>query len=42
MQTKPLSWSEIRKNATAFVKEWSGETYEKGEAQSFWTELLAV
>ena len=42
MQTKPLSWSEIRKNATAFVKEWSGETYERGESQSFWTELLAV
>lgn len=42
MQAKPLSIAEIRKNATTFVAEWSGETYEKGESQSFWTDLLAV
>lgn len=42
MNAKPLAWGEIRKNAAAFVKDWSGETYEKGESQSFWTELFAV
>lgn len=42
MQTKPLAWNEIRKNAAAFVNEWAGETYEKGESQSFWSDLFAV
>lgn len=42
MHTKPLAWNQIRKNAAAFVKEWSGETYEKGESQSFWTDLFEV
>jgi len=39
---KPLSWDEIRKNAAAFVHEWKGETYERGESQSFWTDLFQV
>ena len=42
MHVKPLAWNEIRKNAASFVNEWAGETYEKGESQSFWTELFAV
>ena len=42
MQTKPLSWDQIRSNAAAFVREWAGESYERGESQSFWTDLFAV
>lgn len=42
MQSKPLSWDQIRANAVEFVREWSGESYERGESQSFWTELFAV
>ncbi|WP_144836001.1 DNA methyltransferase [Kocuria rosea] len=42
MHTKPLAWNQIRKNAAAFVNEWAGETYEKGESQSFWTDLFEV
>lgn len=42
LQSKPLSWDQIRSNATAFVHEWAGESSERGESQSFWTELLAV
>ncbi|MDN5816252.1 MAG: class I SAM-dependent DNA methyltransferase [Micrococcaceae bacterium] len=39
---KPLAWNEIRKNAAEFAREWADESYEKGESQSFWTELFAV
>lgn len=42
MHTKPLAWNEIRKNAASFVNEWAGETYEKGESQSFWHDLFQV
>ncbi|MCM3484185.1 DNA methyltransferase [Kocuria rosea] len=42
MHTKPLAWNQIRKNAAAFVNEWAGESYEKGESQSFWTDLFEV
>lgn len=35
-----LSWSEIAARTAAFADRWEGETYEKGEAQSFWTEFL--
>ncbi|WP_317259858.1 type IIL restriction-modification enzyme MmeI, partial [Kocuria atrinae] len=42
MHVKPLAWNEIRKNAAAFVNEWAGESYEKGESQSFWSDLFAV
>ena len=36
------SWTEIANRATEFAKEWEGETYEKGESQSFWTDFLDV
>ncbi|MCV7505836.1 class I SAM-dependent DNA methyltransferase [Micrococcus luteus] len=42
MQTKPLSWDQIRANAATFVHEWAGESYERGESQSFWTDLFDV
>lgn len=37
-----LSRNDIRAAARAFAHEWSDETYERGEAQSFWTAFLAV
>ena len=37
-----LSWSEIRARAHAFVEEWAGETYERGEAQSFYNEFFYI
>jgi len=37
-----LSWNEISARAALFAAEWEGETYERGEAQSFWTQLLEV
>lgn len=37
-----LSWNEIQKRALEFSSEWDGETYEKGESQSFWSEFLSV
>jgi hypothetical protein len=37
-----LAWNEIRARAAKFATDWAGETYEKGEAQSFWTEFLTV
>lgn len=37
-----LTWSEIAARAAAFAERWDGETYEKGEAQSFWTQFLEV
>jgi hypothetical protein len=40
ISTKPLSWAEIRTRVDTFVAEWSKETSEKGEAQSFWTDFL--
>jgi hypothetical protein len=40
VSTKPLSWAEIRIRVDAFVTEWSNETSERGEAQSFWTDFL--
>lgn len=38
--TKPLSIGEIRRNVAQFAAQWSSETRERGESQSFWTELL--
>ncbi len=38
----PLSWNEIESRAVAFASRWAGETYEKGESQSFWSEFLDV
>lgn len=37
-----LSWNEIRARAARFAEEWEGETYEKGESQSFWADFLDV
>jgi hypothetical protein len=37
----PISGEEIRANLTRFVARWSGrEGYERGEAQTFLTELF--
>lgn len=36
------SRNDIRDAARAFVLEWGGESYERGEAQTFWTHLLQV
>lgn len=37
-----LSWNEIQNRAIAFAARWQGETYEKGESQTFWSEFLTV
>ena len=37
-----LSWNEIQDRATEFASKWAGETYEKGESQSFWGDFLTV
>jgi len=37
-----LSWNEIQDRAVEFVSKWQGETYEKGESQSFWSDFLNV
>ena len=34
------SRNDIRDHAQAFAHEWKDETYERGEAQTFWTEFL--
>ncbi|UYZ64254.1 type IIL restriction-modification enzyme MmeI [Hymenobacter weizhouensis] len=38
----PLSWSEIRKNAYQFAREWATATDERAEAQTFWNEFFDV
>lgn len=37
-----MSWNEMRDRACAFVLEWKGETSEKSESQSFWTEWFNI
>ncbi|MBA2468284.1 MAG: class I SAM-dependent DNA methyltransferase [Chloroflexia bacterium] len=37
-----ISWNEIQDRAAAFAGRWAGETYEKGESQSFWSDFLAI
>ncbi len=37
-----LSWNEIQNRAVEFASRWQGETYEKGESQTFWSEFLTV
>ena len=37
-----LSWNEIQDRASQFAARWAGETYEKGESQTFWSEFLSV
>lgn len=39
--TKP-SWTTIQDRATEFATKWQGETYEKGESQSFWSDFLHI
>lgn len=38
----PLSWNEIKARAIAFSKDWSAETSERAEAQSFWNAFFHV
>lgn len=37
-----LSWNEIQNRAAEFVSKYKGETYEKGESQSFWSDFLNI
>lgn len=37
-----IAWNEIEARAAAFAREWDGETYEKGESQTFWAEFLEI
>ena len=37
-----LSWNEIQDRAVEFSAKYKGETYEKGESQSFWSDFLHV
>ncbi|MDD3468079.1 MAG: N-6 DNA methylase [Campylobacterales bacterium] len=37
-----ISLGEIRNRAIKFQKEWSGATYERGEAQTFWNEFFQI
>ncbi|PPB79771.1 hypothetical protein LV82_02562 [Albidovulum inexpectatum] len=37
-----LSWPEVRARAQQFADSWRGESYEKGEAQSFWNDFFQV
>lgn len=36
------SWTDIQNHALQFASRWEGETYEKGESQSFWSEFLSI
>ncbi|MGA2452158.1 MAG: DNA methyltransferase [Solirubrobacteraceae bacterium] len=36
------SRNDIRESAHAFAREWEGETSERGEAQTFWTDFLLI
>ena len=35
-------WGEIRRKARAFSLTWEGETYEKGESQSFYNDFFEI
>lgn len=37
-----ISWNEIQDRASQFAAKWEGETYEKGESQTFWGEFLSI
>lgn len=37
-----ISWNEMQDRAAEFASKWEGETYKKGESQSFWSDFLAV
>ena len=36
------SWNEIENRAEQFAARWAGETYEKGESQSFSSETHSI
>lgn len=38
----PLSWNDIRANATQFAHDWAGETDERASAQEFWIDFFKV
>tara|TARA_Y100001933_G_scaffold207716_1_gene211032 strand:+ start:576 stop:3347 length:2772 start_codon:yes stop_codon:yes gene_type:complete len=38
----PISWNEIRDRAAVFARDWKDESYERGQAQTFWNEFFAV
>ncbi len=38
----PLSWNEIKKRAIEFSRNWSDESRERAEAQTFWNEFFNV
>lgn len=38
----PLAWNEIRQRAATFARNWSAESRERAEAQSFWNEFFDV
>ena len=38
----PLSWNEIKTRAIAFSKDWSAETSERAESQSFWNAFFHI
>jgi hypothetical protein len=37
-----LSWEQIALRAREFSAEWANETYERGEAQSFYNDFFGV
>ena len=37
-----ISWNEVQDRAAEFASKWQGETYEKGESQSFWSDFLSI
>lgn len=39
--TRP-TWTEITSRAHEFAARWAGETHERSESQTFWTEFLAI
>lgn len=38
----PLSWNQIKLNATKFAQDWKNAHYEKGETQTFYNEFFEV
>ena len=36
------NWNAIEARARDFVEKWQGETYERGESQSFWSDFLQI
>ncbi len=37
-----ISWNEIETRAVQFAAKWQGETYERGESQTFWGDFLSI